>query len=309
MKTDDKVSIVFHKTHTKAFEVLFDYCTTNAHIKKLPNVFEDDSTENYIANFDCGEFDKLFFVCKCLTTLTYKPRMDLLDSSSFAGYAVYGVPADYYWKILRDEKDQARALFWMLDDKGYEERMNMLSDFYSESQYPFSLQEFPADLPWLKVTSYAQMYSLNQYLWAHERLLHLSVDEAREIYNDIYTQLLTDGKVKARWTSEYNLYEIVQSLFPDAIYQYHSKWLKHQSIDVYIPSIRVGLEYQGIQHYQPIEHFGGKGSFIARVELDARKRKLCLENGVRLIEIKYDQIVSRASIKEIISRVMSTCDE
>lgn len=309
IKRDNKVSIVFHKKNTKAFEVLFAYCTANAHVQILPNIFKDDDTENYIANFDCGEVDKLFFVCKCLSTRDYKPRMDLLYSSSFAGYAVYGIPTDYYWQVLREKKDQTRAPFWMLDDKGYEERMDMLSDFYGVSKYPFSLQEFPPDLPWLRVTSDAQMYSLNKYLWTNEQLLHLSVDEARKIYNDIYTQLLADGKVKARWISEYNLYEIVQSLFPDAIYQYHSEWLKHQSIDVYIPSIKVGLEYQGIQHYQPIEYFGGKGSFITRVELDARKRKLCLENGVRLIEIKYDQVISRASIKKIISRTVSTCEQ
>ena len=39
--------------------------------------------------------------------------------------------------------------------------------------------------------------------------------------------------------------------------------------------MNIGIEYQGIQHYECIDIFGGAEAFEHRKELDARKEKLC----------------------------------
>ena len=73
----------------------------------------------------------------------------------------------------------------------------------------------------------------------------------------MYSALLQNGKIPIRWKSEYRLYATVKKLYPDAVFQYAPDWLKRQKIDIYIPSLRIAIEYQGKQHYEPVEFFGG----------------------------------------------------
>jgi hypothetical protein len=56
-------------------------------------------------------------------------------------------------------------------------------------------------------------------------------------------------------------------------------------LDVYIPSLSLAFEYQGIQHYEDLYYFGAP----LRVynERDEIKRKLCAAANITLIEIPY----------------------
>ena len=62
---------------------------------------------------------------------------------------------------------------------------------------------------------------------------------------------------------------------------------KSLSYDFYIPSQQLLIEYQGIQHYEPIAHFGGTKRFELQQESDKRKRKYASEHGLRLVEVPY----------------------
>ena len=48
------------------------------------------------------------------------------------------------------------------------------------------------------------------------------------------------------------------------------------------------IEYNGIQHYVPIKHFGGKLRFEKQKERDNLLREYCLNNNIILLEYKYD---------------------
>jgi hypothetical protein len=49
------------------------------------------------------------------------------------------------------------------------------------------------------------------------------------------------------------------------------------------------IEYQGIQHYEPIDAWKGSEG-LRKIQLrDAIKKKFCHENNIRFLEIKYDQ--------------------
>lgn len=50
---------------------------------------------------------------------------------------------------------------------------------------------------------------------------------------------------------------------------------------------RFAIELNGIQHYEPIERFGGQEGYLKQVERDRRKKKYCDENGIELIIIPY----------------------
>jgi hypothetical protein len=49
------------------------------------------------------------------------------------------------------------------------------------------------------------------------------------------------------------------------------------------------IECQGIQHFEPVDHFGGVDGFIYRSKNDNIKRKYCLDNDIKLIEISYKE--------------------
>lgn len=63
--------------------------------------------------------------------------------------------------------------------------------------------------------------------------------------NEIYEDLIQNGSTNARWVSEQKAYAIVRSHFPDAKFHYEADWLRAQHLDIYIPSRKTAIEYQG----------------------------------------------------------------
>lgn len=67
--------------------------------------------------------------------------------------------------------------------------------------------------------------------------------------------------------------------------------------DFYLPDYNLCIEYQGKQHYQAIEFFGGDEAFKVRQFHDQIKRDYCSLNDIALLEIPYweykniDQII------------------
>lgn len=47
------------------------------------------------------------------------------------------------------------------------------------------------------------------------------------------------------------------------------------------------IEFQGKQHYQPSQKFGGKKGFYQQQYNDNSKRRFCALHGLKLIEIPY----------------------
>ena len=97
-------------------------------------------------------------------------------------------------------------------------------------------------------------------------------------------------------------------------------WLGMQSLDFYLPQYNVAIECQGVQHFKP-QHFGGesdedaKQKFKETIRLDEQKRRLCEENGVKLLYysnlgIKYPYKVfedKEKLLNEILNKNESNC--
>lgn len=60
--------------------------------------------------------------------------------------------------------------------------------------------------------------------------------------------------------------------------------------DFYIPSMRTCIEFDGLQHYQPVTHFGGIDAYERLKTNDKIKNDYCEENFINLVRIRYDQI-------------------
>ena len=56
------------------------------------------------------------------------------------------------------------------------------------------------------------------------------------------------------------------------------------------------IEYNGIQHYYPVERFGGEIKFAKQIERDAQIKQYCLNNNIIFLEFDYTQ--SKSSIYE-----------
>lgn len=89
--------------------------------------------------------------------------------------------------------------------------------------------------------------------------------------------------------SERNLYETVKSYYKDAVSQKHFEWLGSQSLDIFIPSKNIAIEYQGEQHYMPVNIYGGKRGLRKQKSLDKNKIKLCKKNGIKLLYFTYEK--------------------
>ena len=57
--------------------------------------------------------------------------------------------------------------------------------------------------------------------------------------------------------------------------------------DFYLPNANVCIEYDGEQHFRPIEYFGGVEKFKKVKENDSIKNKYCKNNNIKLIRIPY----------------------
>lgn len=57
--------------------------------------------------------------------------------------------------------------------------------------------------------------------------------------------------------------------------------------DFYLPSYNVCIEYNGKQHFEPIDYFGGNKTFESIKARDLIKDKYCLNNSIKLIRIPY----------------------
>ena len=297
------ISIVCHLDNSKTSAVMFNYIKNMSDSStQIKNIFEDDDTINIVATFNNKPQCVLFiYYCakvypKIFGHSIYGVSMDDLEKGSLNHYLEYKSAL----KIPQNELSFYKRLNKALFEKCKEQRkINQLPKFiytnYISSHDMISiLYRYLTDIvsfsvPW--ILSYMGKDDYQQYDFKKEK----------EIYENIYQKLIQWGKIGSRWKNENNLFKVVKKEYPDALYQYHSEWLGRQSLDIYIPSLRIGIEYQGIQHYEAVDYFGGDKSLEEQKQRDNLKRTKCDQQGVRLIEWRYDEPISKVKLKEKIN--------
>ena len=74
----------------------------------------------------------------------------------------------------------------------------------------------------------------------------------------------------------------------EIIHRYKNKEiLGKKEIDIYIPEYRIGIEYQGIEHFKPVKHFGGEKKFNELMKRDEDKITECRNAGINLFHFSY----------------------
>ena len=111
----------------------------------------------------------------------------------------------------------------------------------------------------------------------------------RDVEN-IFREESNIPKIGEGWVCETELYYLIKNAFPNTkvIQHGHTEWLGKQHLDIFLPEYNIAIEYQGKQHFEPIEYFGGIESFNKTIARDKIKQDLCLKNGCELIYVTED---------------------
>lgn len=84
--------------------------------------------------------------------------------------------------------------------------------------------------------------------------------------------------------SELILFWIVSALFQPTEVLRHARppFLEGLELDIFVPSLRLAVEYQGEQHYVPFSHLGGARNFRQVQQRDTKKAAFCKKHGIDL---------------------------
>ncbi|MGP4060033.1 hypothetical protein [Halobacillus sp. H74] len=89
-------------------------------------------------------------------------------------------------------------------------------------------------------------------------------------------------------------------------------WLlgaKHMPLrcDGYFEAFKLVVEYDGIQHFEPVEYYGGVPAFIRTQKNDAIKNEKISENGLKLLRIPYSSPwLDRDFLSKEINNILSS---
>ena len=276
---DFNVYFYFSFCNSKPFYILFDFIQNADKIQIIQKEFDDDISINYKVTYKRSRIDEINFV---FNTMLYGN----IKRVSIYGYTiqeiisslVYECKLDYEEQLITNEKFQRlRKIVDLLKEK-----YNVSTDF---------------ELLKKMVDKYGASVIWND--WVNDNYLYPFVSQfSKEKYNDIYNHIIENGQFIPRWKSETEMFRLIKNYYPDAIYQYHADWLGKQSLDVFVPSIKVAFEYQGKQHYFPVDIFGGLEHFKYNKIRDNLKKDKLKNQAIDLIEWKYDEKIDLLNLKD-----------
>lgn len=128
------------------------------------------------------------------------------------------------------------------------------------------------------------------------RIIKILNKKLQQRVDKLYSEISREGRIRTKWGNEYHLFLLISKYVHNATYQYHCEWLGKQSYDIYLEQYRTAIEYQGKQHYEAVELFGGDEGLQDNKERDKRKKMLSEEHGIKLLEWKYTVPVNEKNV-------------
>jgi hypothetical protein len=135
----------------------------------------------------------------------------------------------------------------------------------------------------IKLDSDGESYDYEEY-----KKVKKAIDEYAE---NITRQEFGFCQIGKGWISESILFNVIKKLYPNEVIlkHYRPKWLNGLEIDIFIPNISLGFEYQGQQHFSEIEAWGGELALQNLKYRDKLKKELCSQNNITLIDIDFTE--------------------
>jgi len=94
--------------------------------------------------------------------------------------------------------------------------------------------------------------------------------------------------------------KIIRELYPEHEVKKHDRTtLNGLEIDCYVPALKLGFEYNGLQHYEQVKIFHKTiEEFEAQKSRDIEKMKRADAKGIKIIVVRYDEAVTKEVIQE-----------
>lgn len=145
-----------------------------------------------------------------------------------------------------------------------------------------------------------KIYNLREVRHKYYNYFDVYFDKFIYKWENILRKELSIPLINEGWVSQAHLYHIIKGLYPKTKREYSPKWLGRQRLDIFIPEINTAIEYQGKQHFEPVEFFGGKEGFKKNQERDKLKRKKCKANKVKLLYWSYELPITYKNVQDIL---------
>lgn len=97
--------------------------------------------------------------------------------------------------------------------------------------------------------------------------------------------------------------DVLDSLSIDYTREHTFEYLGLKRYDFFIPSLNIAIEYDGEQHFEAVEHWGGEEALKRTQESDALKNDFCDFMGIDLLRIPYWEF---DNIDEIVTNFIDT---
>ena len=201
---------------------------------------------------------------------------------------IYGIQNDWSYKYFAKYKEQDVYLIGLIqENKEYRQiqeinKNEKLKELWQKRRLNFDIE---------RIKSLYHSTIIYDDFQVHE-----FIDDKRKYYEYIKSfagpeneirKLLGFKEIGEGWVSETKLFYLIKERFKEHRVIQHGKpkWLGKQHLDIFIPDLNIGIEYQGKQHTMPLGIFGGEDSFQENVKRDKRKKKLCEINNCMLFEV------------------------
>ena len=58
---------------------------------------------------------------------------------------------------------------------------------------------------------------------------------------------------------------------------------------MFIEDLNIAIEYQGRQHFEPVDCFGGINGYKDTIKWDEEKHYLCKKHGIKILYVSYEK--------------------
>ena len=207
-------------------------------------------------------------------------------------------------------KENIELVIDYLEEKVRKCEDKYMFDLLSVLTERYALRESQKYTPFLGVPGFWPNIDIDFYNYSELAEFNTVMEEWVKEVEDILREVKGLPKIGKGWLNETILYNAVCKYFGElgyeTVHHAHPPFLGRQELDIYIPSLGIGFEYQGKQHYEAIDFFGGQEGLRKCQELDRKKGRLCKENGIILIEFRYDESLDeRYILDKIIANLQS----
>jgi len=212
-----------------------------------------------------------------------KERVDDKYDTSLVRYVKYGEPIELICPIhglfIKNRIDRVKdgcpiCKMKEINNKQRKPLKTLLDDFYKThgNKYDYSLVEY--------INTYTPVIIICK---KHGNFTQIPRDHIRGYECPLCNESKGERTIN-KYLNEHKIDFINQQIFDSCVSVKNNK-LK---FDFYLPKYNICIEYDGLQHYKPIKHWGGEDGLSKRMCNDEIKNKYCRDNNIKMIRIKYN---------------------